>query len=263
MIRALLAMLAGLALVGVLLFALLLDRYGDALRLRLDPAGEQVFANEPLPVRIPETRLVLLYGDSRIAEWDPLPEVPGYQFVNRGVAGQTTGQLLLRLEQDVLDTGADLLLLQAGINDLKAIGLWPEQRAELTAATLDNLLRLLEEVASRGIVPVVMPVLPVGEVPLYRWPVWSAEVEPAVAALNRELAAGAQAAGWLVFDPFRQLSDADSLPLADVYRDELHLSAGGYKKLGAALERYLAEQSLIQRPRGSGDAAASRIPVER
>src|ERR1700739_3550747 len=61
---------------------------------------------------------VVFYGDSITEGWKLDEYFRGKSYVNRGVSGQTTSQLLLRFRQDVIDLQPEVVVILAGTNDL-------------------------------------------------------------------------------------------------------------------------------------------------
>ena len=100
-------------LVNVALLRYSISEYRRAQKVRLDPAGAGRFdeANRNLPAPAQGEVRILLFGDSRVANWKPLPTLAGAQLVNRGHGGDTTAQLLLRLDRDVLTLQPGIVLL--------------------------------------------------------------------------------------------------------------------------------------------------------
>ena len=86
-----LLVLQTIALVGAMLLAR--QYYIRSLETRAEPANNQVHAqaNASLPAK--SQWRVVLFGDSRVSEWSPLPPVDGVEFVNRGINGETTAQM--------------------------------------------------------------------------------------------------------------------------------------------------------------------------
>ncbi|MEJ2083185.1 MAG: GDSL-type esterase/lipase family protein, partial [Acidobacteriota bacterium] len=64
-----------------------------------------------------EDRVVFM-GDSITEGWKLDDSFPGKPYVNRGISGQTTSQMLLRFRQDVIDLQPKVVLILAGTNDL-------------------------------------------------------------------------------------------------------------------------------------------------
>ncbi len=171
----------------------------------------------------------MLFGDSRIFLWSPVLDLGGWEIVNRGWSGETTRQGLLRLDRDVIALKPQMVLIQEGINDLKGIGLFPEQADEITEQCAQNLEEMVARIRAVEIQVVVLPIFPVGPVRLHRWPIWSDRIDGAVVKVNRRLATLA--------GPHVVLIDCEPV-LAEGGRirpsfaaDELHLTSLAYKAL--------------------------------
>jgi acyl-CoA thioesterase I len=105
-----------------------------------------------------EARVVFL-GDSITDAWDD-PRYggffPGKPYVNRGIGGQTTPQMLLRMRADVIALGPKVLVLLAGTNDLAS------NTGPMTIAqTEDNIASMAELAKANGIKVVLSSILPV------------------------------------------------------------------------------------------------------
>jgi len=61
---------------------------------------------------------VVFYGDSITDGWKLAEYFPGKPYVNRGISGQTTAQMLLRFRADVIDLQPKVVILLAGTNDI-------------------------------------------------------------------------------------------------------------------------------------------------
>jgi lysophospholipase L1-like esterase len=205
---------------------------------RLNPLGSGEFT--AVEAASGEEPLILFFGDSRARSW-PAPSLAGAAFANRGVNGHTTVQCLLRFEEHVTPLQPDIVIIQAGINDLVAIALLPGERDALIQQTAANLARLAERARATGATVIVTTIFPAGDVPLAQWPFWSEEIERAVAEVNRQLAALA-AEGIIVFDTSPVLVGDDGRVQPRYAEDELHLNAAGYEALNAALLPLLQAQ---------------------
>jgi lysophospholipase L1-like esterase len=213
----------------------------------LDPAGLEVYAPDRARASSSATSaqssddasLVVLFGDSRIAMW-PAPTMgAGYRVVNRGVGYETTAQLLLRVDADVVQLHPAIVVIEAGINDLRAIADFPTRRSEIVASCRANLARLVERCKSAGTRVVIVSVFDVGEVALWRRPFWSKEVASAVREVNSFLPT---LTGEKVFlfnaDPV--LAGGDGTIRRDYQLDHLHLTPAGYDALNRALVPFVS-----------------------
>ncbi len=182
-----------------------------------------------------------LVGDSRAASW-PLPaNLTNHRFMNRAVSDQTTVQILGRLEADVLSLKPDIVVLQAGINDLKAIPLFPERRDEIVRDCKKNLESIVSKCLEQQIRVVVTTVFPVGEPSLGRRPFWSSDVAIAVQDVNAFLLS-LDMTNVVMLDSHALLSEKGGL-LGDEYAiDTLHINAHGYNVLNKALTEILQQR---------------------
>lgn len=90
-------------------------------RLLSDWAGLTVYGSDNTELRLPanENRVVFL-GDDITEMWGQgkAKFFPGKPYLNRGVAHQTTPQMLVRFRQDVIELKPKVVIIQAGTNDL-------------------------------------------------------------------------------------------------------------------------------------------------
>ena len=61
---------------------------------------------------------VVFFGDSITDIWKLEDSFPGKPYVNRGIGGQTTPQMLVRFRQDVIDLQPKVVVILAGTNDI-------------------------------------------------------------------------------------------------------------------------------------------------
>jgi lysophospholipase L1-like esterase len=206
---------------------------------QLDPLGLK-HPDFPPDVSSDATRnlpVAMFLGDSRARDW-PAPQVPGYRFITRGVGGQTTAQIRERFDAHVKPLSPRVVVLQAGINDLKAIGVLPHRRDEIVADCKVNLRDLVRRARAGGATVVVTTIFPPGAVPLERRTVWSPQIEPAVEEVNADLRTLGGGNGIVVLDAWALLQDHGRLRDEDAL-DTLHLNSRGYAVLNAELERIL------------------------
>jgi lysophospholipase L1-like esterase len=217
--------------------------YRDLNRVRLDPLGLRVFATEdPEAARAGGLPVVVFYGDSRAAEWTAPEGLTGYHFINRGIGAQTTTQILGRFAQDVAPLQPEVVILQAGINDLKTLPLFPDDAAWIVQNTKDNLARMVALAREAGAQQVILTtIFPSGAIPLERQLVWSPAVGEAVDEVNRYITSLEQE-GVTIMATAPILADASGVVAGTYSRDALHLNAAGYAALNQELARLLTEQ---------------------
>jgi lysophospholipase L1-like esterase len=227
---------------NVLLFQRLRDQYKAEQLVRLDPTGHAVFSaeSEALAASASQSRRIVLFGDSRIAAWSPSIRLEGYELVNRGWGGETTAQALLRVERDVIAVRPAAVVVQLGVNDLKAIGLMrPEERSTAIDGCLERLTAIVERLRARSIPVVLLTIFPTGSTPLHRLPFGLGGTQLAVDAVNARLKT-LQTPGVTLVDSASRLCQGDRLR-AEYVQDALHLSAAGYRALNPAVEQALRE----------------------
>lgn len=218
--------------------------------LRFSYARELAVRRQPMSSRVP-TRSgniagvrVLFLGDSRMAEWPFLPT--NYCTINAGVTAETTAQVLLRTRAVLESEKPDIVVIQAGINDLKAIGVSPADAAEIKSNCVQNLSEIIALARQHQAKVIFTLILPGGSIPIVRQLFWSEDVNQAVGEVNGQLSLqfGNQP-GIILLDPGKVLMDESSgASLADNYRDALHLTPAAYGKLQPAL------LSAIEKSRG-------------
>src|SRR5512142_698548 len=75
-------------------------------------------ANAALAAPKPDENRVVFYGDSITDMWKIADSFPGKPYIGRGISGQTTAQMLVRLRQDVIDLHPKVVVILAGTNDI-------------------------------------------------------------------------------------------------------------------------------------------------
>ena len=161
---------------------------------------------------------------------------PGKPYINRGIGGQTTPQMVLRFHQDVIALKPKVVVILAGINDL-AGNTGPETLEQIE----DNLASMAEMAAANHIRVVLCSVLPAFDFP------WRLGMTPApkVLALNVWIKAYAAEKGYPYVDFHTAMKDQrDGLP-ATLSRDGVHPLPVGYAMMAPLVEAGI-EKALKQ-----------------
>ncbi|MEL6816455.1 MAG: GDSL-type esterase/lipase family protein, partial [Cyanobacteria bacterium J06598_3] len=161
----------------------------------------------------------------------------GYDFINRGIASQTSAQVLQRFSAHVVPLDPDIIVIQVGINDLKTIGLFPEQAEDIMSAYQANMRALvaLAQQETEATV-VVSTILPAGDVTWARRLVWSDAIDQAVIEMNESLKTRANGTDVFIFDGFSLIAAATAESgRSAYYKDELHFTQLGYDLLNEPL----------------------------
>ena len=173
------------------------------------------------PPAASEKRVVFM-GDSITQAWKiegPGGSFPGKPYINRGISGQTTPQMVLRFRQDVIDLKPKAVVILAGINDI-AGNTGPETLEQIE----DNLTSMAELASASHIHVVLCSVMPAFDFP------WRPGLAPAakVVALNAWIKDYATARGYVYVDYHSAMKDErDGLPAA-LSHDGVHPLAAGY-----------------------------------
>lgn len=238
----------GIPVVGVsvalnfFLYGQLRKYYVELNQVRLDPLGLSYYNSDSKLNEKGENKRVVIFGDSRAADW-PAPNIEGYEFYNRGVGGQTSAQTSQRFNFHLSDLEPDIVVIQAGVNDLKAIPLMPEERNIIIDLCRSNIRQMVEDAQALGATVIVSTILPVGEVPFIRQPVWSDDVAQAIYEVNGYIDS-LQSDRVFVFDGFSAIADGQGLIPEDYRKDELHLNDQGYIALNEAFVDFVNTTEL-------------------
>src|SRR5580658_5021352 len=120
-------------------------------------------ADAALGAPAPGVKRVVFMGDSITDAWKiegPDGSFPGKPYVNRGISGETTPQMLVRFRQDVIDPGASAVVILAGTNDLAG------NTGPLTLEqTEENLASMADLASANGINVVLCSILPAFDYP--------------------------------------------------------------------------------------------------
>ncbi len=182
-----------------------------------------------------EDRIVFM-GNSITEGWiDHNPEFfKNKGYINRGISGQTTPQMLLRFRQDVLDLKPKVVVLLAGINDI-AGNTGPSTQKMIE----DNIFSMAELAKAHGIKVVISSVLPASDFP------WAPGLEPSmkVIALNTSLKQYAEINSHVYLDYFSNMVDSKNGLQESYTYDGIHPNALGYQIMGplakAAIQKAL------------------------
>lgn len=229
--------LSGSIFLNFLLFHQAKKYYFELNETRLEPIGLGYYPVAPHKIPDTDQFRVIFFGDSRAASWIA-PAITGYEFINRGIASQTSVQVLARFSAHVRPLKPDVVVIQVGVNDLKTISLFPGRRAAIIANCKANIKRLVEESRRLGAVVILTTVFPTGEIPLERKPFWSNENTEAIQDVNAYIKTLADDQ-IIVFDTFSILVDRQGVMMSQYSADELHLNEQGYTALNQEFVKLL------------------------
>jgi lysophospholipase L1-like esterase len=181
---------------------------------------------------------IVFMGDSITDGWRLNEYFPGKDFVNRGISGQITGQMLGRFMADVVQLQPAAMLILAGTNDI-ARGVDP-------AAIQNNLTMMFDLADAHKIKVIAASILPVSDHhkqanPSYertkQRPLW------AILEMNKWLQGQCEKRGYTYLNYYPALVAADGQLAPNLADDGLHPNPGGYRIM-APLALQAIEKSL-------------------
>ena len=182
-----------------------------------------------------EKRVVFL-GDSITDGWHLEENFPGKPYVNRGIGGQTTPQMLVRFRQDVIDLLPKVVVILAGTNDI-AGNTGPMELSDIEA----NYTSLAELAKLYGIRVVFSSVLPVNNYTPESQEFFAQRSPEKILKLNDWLKAYSAAHGCVYLDYFHAMVDDKGLLKRELANDGLHPNKDGYKIMAPLAEKAIAE----------------------
>jgi lysophospholipase L1-like esterase len=159
-----------------------------------------------------ENRVVFL-GDSITAGWNLEQSFPNEPYINRGIGGETSPQILERFRRDVIDLHPRIVVILAGTNDIAG------NTGPMTLEqTEENLASMADLATANGIDVVLCSVLPAIDFP------WDPGQEPApkIAAVNAWIKAYAARKGYEYVDYHSAMKDARGGLPPTLSRDGVH-----------------------------------------
>jgi lysophospholipase L1-like esterase len=194
------------------------------------------------PPRAGETRVVF-FGDSITDNWSKAGYggfFPGRPYVNRGIGGQTTSQMLVRFRADVLDIHAAVVVILAGTNDIAG-----NAGPVTLEAVENNVAAMAEQAGLHGVRVVLASLLPVSDDKkdaTGQAIVRTADRPPAtIDALNAWLAEYARNNHGVYVDYHSAVVDGGGRFKAELTDDGLHPNTAGYAVMTPLAERALRE----------------------
>jgi acyl-CoA thioesterase I len=189
-------------------------------------------ANAKLPSPAAGEDRVVFFGDSITEGWSRDGGFfPGKPYVNRGISGQTTPQMLVRFRQDVVALRPKVVVILAGTNDIA--GNTGPSTAEMIE---DNLASMAEIASANGIRVVLASILPAFDYP------WRPGLQPApkIATVNEWMKEYARAHQHVYLDYYAAMVD-ERHGLKEAYgTDGVHPSKAGYEVMAPLAEKAIA-----------------------
>lgn len=191
-------------------------------------------ANEKLTPPTEDEDRVVFMGNSITIGWiNKRPEFfNGKPYVNRGISGQTTPQMLLRFRQDVIDLRPKVVVILAGTNDIAG-----NTGPSTIRMIADNIFSMAELAKANGIKVILSSTLPAYDYP------WKPGLEPAekIITLNQLVKTYADLNDVIYLDYFSAMVDERKGLPKKYAKDEVHPTVEGYAVMEPLVEAAIAE----------------------
>lgn len=208
--------------------AVYVNDYGELARYR--------DANAALPVPAPNESRVVFFGDSITDIWKLDDSFPGKHYVNRGIGGQTTSQMLVRFRQDVIDLQPKVVVVLAGTNDV-AGNSGPIANEDIEA----NLASMAELAKAHGIRMIVSSILPVNNYTPESQEFFASRPPERILALNKWLKDYCAKNDLTYLDYFSAMVDDKGLLKRDLANDGLHPNQAGFAVMAPMAEKAIEQ----------------------
>lgn len=192
-------------------------------------------ADAALPPPAANEHRVVFMGDSITDGWKLAESFPGKPYVNRGISGQTTPQMLIRFRPDVVDLKPDVVVILAGTNDIAG------NTGPMTVRQVEDNLASMSDIArAHGIHVVLSSVTPV--FPSDKRPQFFKERPPEkIVEINKWMRAYCERNKIVYLDYFSAMVGKDGLMKRDLAYDGLHPSDAGHKVMAPLAEAAIAK----------------------
>jgi len=198
-----------------------------------DWANLNKFKRDNMEIKNKNNRVVFM-GNSITEAWENMhPEFFEMNlFVNRGISGQTTPQMLLRFRQDVIELKPELVVILAGINDI-AENTGPITQDEI----LNNIISMVELARANKIKVLLCSVLPANRFQ------WRPSIKPAdkVIELNKKILDYATKSNLNYVNYYNEMVDDQKGLKYELGEDGVHPNAKGYDIMEAILLKEISQ----------------------
>ncbi|MGH9728601.1 MAG: SGNH/GDSL hydrolase family protein [Candidatus Acidiferrales bacterium] len=197
-------------------------------------------ADKELAPPAPGEARVVFMGDSITEGWGqqgsaPSPArpefFPGKPYINRGISGQTTPQMLVRFRQDVIDLQPKVVVLLAGTNDIA------ENTGKTTLQAIEDNIESISDLARANRIRLVLcSVLPASDFPWHR----GLEPAPKIRALNAWLKDYAARNNCVYVNYYSSMATSEGGLKPELTRDGVHPNKAGYEIMAPLAEAGIA-----------------------
>ena len=193
-------------------------------------------ANASLRPAAPGENRILFFGDSITDIWNLDESFPGKGYINRGIGGQTTSQMLVRFRQDVINLQPKVLLILAGTNDIAGnSGPISNEDIEANYASLADLAHV------NGIRVIFASILPVYNYTPRSQDFFAQRPADRILALNKWLKDYCDRNALIYLDYFSAVVDDKGMLKQDLADDGLHPNKAGFRLMAPLAVKAIAK----------------------
>jgi lysophospholipase L1-like esterase len=192
--------------------------------------------NAALPEPVAGEQRVVFLGDSITDGWGRQPGsgtfFPGKPYVNRGISGQTTPQMLVRFQQDVVHLHPAAVVILAGTNDIAG------NTGPSTPAMIEDNFKSMTAIAQQNGIKVVLASI----TPAYSYP-WKPGVDPVapIREVNAWLKNFCATQHCVYLDYYSAMADEKGAMKPGLAKDGVHPTAAGYAIMGPLADAAIAQ----------------------
>lgn len=209
--------------------------------------GRYHAANQALLAQPAQPGRVVYIGDSITDGWQLEGSFPGKPYVNRGISGQTTAQMLVRFYPDVLALNPDAVVIFAGTNDIAR-----NNGPQTMQMIQHNIMAMTELAQGHGVKVILGTIMPINDRTVMRGP-GAQEPRPRIQstarppedilAMNAWLKSYAAEKGAFIADFYSATVDSEGFLRDGITTDGLHPNAQGYELMAPVVSAAI-EQAL-------------------
>lgn len=242
-------MIKTLLITGIAAVSLAFAQTDDPAKLQKDLEGAKKTLNDwpnlaryaeknaSVAAPAPGEERVVFMGDSITDGWNRKEGrfFPGKPYIDRGISGQTTPQMLIRFRPDVIDLKPKVVVILAGTNDLAG------NTGPITVkATEENLQSMAELAKMNGIKVVLSSVMPVCD---YHRNQTDKRPPAKIIEINDWMKSYAAKNGFVYLDYYTPMLDDKNMLKKEITADGLHPNDAGYEMMGPLAQKAI-DQAL-------------------
>ena len=178
---------------------------------------------------------IVFIGDSITEEWGHLYSefFSNNLYINRGIGGQTTPQILIRFKPDAIDLYPDVINIFAGTNDIAG-----NTGLSTVKMITDNIFTMAEVAIMKNIKVIISSILPVKKYP------WSEDITDApskINSINEIIKEYVNNNNLFYIDYFSHMVDKNEGLKSKYTYDGVHPNKAGYKKMSGVAEKIILQ----------------------